>query len=385
MTTPAITIGGGDARRDEAFELCKRACHGDLSGRMTLLDMDDPDTPFYLALNDLLDLVEASLRESLAALDASNEGRYHRVFLEQGMPGTFRQAASSINSSLVKMDHRNQLAVNLRGDIQAMSVTLAGAATQLDATSTTLSKTAEDTTSKVKDGEKASDTVVANIQSVASAAEELSASVSEIAKQAEKSAESTRSATSESQAASQVMQMLAEAAEGVGGIVAVISDVARQTNLLALNAAIEAARAGDAGRGFGVVASEVKQLAHQTAKSTQDIDDRIRAMRGATEKGVQSISRIGGALEAAEGFASAISAAIYEQETATQHIARNAEEASLEARKLAGDLQEISQYASASLTSVKGIQSTAAEINHQAERLINDVESFTDKMDSGAP
>ena len=85
---------------------------------------------------------------------------------------------------------------------------------------------------------------------------------------------------------------LAAAAEKIGAVVALIQTIAEQTNLLALNATIEAARAGEAGRGFAVVASEVKSLAVQTSKATEEISDQISSVQGLTQNAVGAIAGI---------------------------------------------------------------------------------------------
>ena len=80
---------------------------------------------------------------------------------------------------------------------------------------------------------------------------------------------------------------LSQAASRIGDVVKLITAIAEQTNLLALNATIEAARAGEAGRGFAVVASEVKALAAQTAKATDEIGTQIAGMQTATAESVE--------------------------------------------------------------------------------------------------
>ncbi len=88
------------------------------------------------------------------------------------------------------------------------------------------------------------------------------------------------------------MQRFSDAVSAIGAMVATINGIADKTNMLALNASIEAARAGDAGRGFSVVAGEVKELAHQTAKATAQIRGQIKVIQQESEEVLNSIGMV---------------------------------------------------------------------------------------------
>lgn len=162
-----------------------------------------------------------------------------------------------------------------------------------------------------------------NVSSVSEATQNLSTSIDEIAAQLSKGALMTRKSAAEAKKAQEVVQTLSIAAQKIGEVVKIINEIATQTNLLALNATIEAARSGAAGKGFSVVASEVKNLAGQTAKATDEITLQIQEMQDATQKVVTSIKEMTSTISDINDGTSIISAAVNEQGSATQEIFRS--------------------------------------------------------------
>ncbi|WP_376968000.1 PAS domain-containing methyl-accepting chemotaxis protein (plasmid) [Azospirillum sp. A26] len=169
----------------------------------------------------------------------------------------------------------------------------------------------------------ASALISSNVQAAAIGAEELAASIGEIGRRMSDAALVTEQAVEQANHTNAIMTSLAEAANPIGSVVSLIQQIASQTNLLALNATIEAARAGEAGKGFTVVASEVKNLATQTAKATNDISEQISGVQAATAEVVEAISGISGIITQINDISIAIASAVEEQDAMTREMAAN--------------------------------------------------------------
>ena len=286
------------------------------------------------------------------------------------------QKAAEVERVEQRRAERNRMAEHFETSVGAVVETVSAAAAEMQSTAQAVSGTADQTSRQSTAVAAAAEQASANVQTVASAAEELSSSISEISRQVAQSTQVAGAAVAEVDGANQKVQGLAEAANKIGEVVALITDIADQTNLLALNATIEAARAGEAGKGFAVVASEVKNLANQTARATEEISNQIGGIQGATQDAVSAIGSIGGIINQINEITSAIAAAVEEQGAATQEIARNVEQASSGTQEVSSNIAQVTQAASETGSSATQILDAAAELGRQSDMLNGEVGNF---------
>jgi len=219
-----------------------------------------------------------------------------------------------------------------------------------------------------------------NVQNIATAVEQLSASANEIGLKINTSAEKTKNVTSLAENTVAEMSQLAQTAGKIDSIIKLIEEIASQTNLLALNATIEAARAGQAGKGFAIVAQEVKSLAGQTEQATAEIAAQIKEVQSRADCSMDAFKEIQSSVVDLKAISDSIVIAVEQQVSTTNQISQNVRCFAKSNQEVTGNISVISNATQSVSQSADEMFTASDELALSADKLSLDVKGFLGRV-----
>jgi methyl-accepting chemotaxis protein len=312
-----------------------------------------------------------------AAFQAAADGRQRAEAAAAGLEriGTQRQLDLAATSD--RATAMGELLKSFTAEMETSIKALSGAAEEFERSADTLGAAADRAKTQAGTASSASAETTDKVTMMNNAGKELARTISEISATVTQTSRLASDTVSRADTANQAIVELTTAASEIGDMTGLINRIAAQTNLLALNATIEAARAGNAGRGFAIVAQEVKSLAAETARATEDIARKTAGIQSTTERSAAAIEAILTMVRELDKLSTRIAAAIEQQASATREIAHNVNAAAVGVGEVAASIGEIESSADQTANATSGLRYSAIELAAQTKAIRERIVGFT--------
>lgn len=272
--------------------------------------------------------------------------------------------------------HSMSVLRNLISQVITMTEQLKGASETMSRISTQMTAWTEQSSHQISTVSATSQQMSQRVHDVSVASEEIAANIREISQTVTRVMQSVTTAEHIANTANTTITNLEADSKEIGTISQVITNIAQQTNLLALNATIEAARAGDLGRGFTVVANEVKELARETSGSAEGIIQKIEVVQSSSQETARTITKVVEIIQQVAELVTGIATAISQQSHVMNEVARAIADTAQGGEEISRTIAEVATASKDSLVQATTVQKEAHGLASSAEQLRQLVQGF---------
>ncbi|MBX2974597.1 MAG: methyl-accepting chemotaxis protein [Ignavibacteriaceae bacterium] len=358
--------------QNETNLLIKNSVEGNLNFRGNLNKFEGAYKEIIAGVNNTLDAVILPIQEGSKVLEIMAKGDFTKRVSgdykgdHQIIKNSINTVAESLNSALLQVSESVQATASAASQISSSTEEMAAGSQELSSQTSEVATAVEEMTSTILQTTKNANTAAENSRN---ASQQTKVGVIQI-KEAKKGMDNIIAST---QATGQIINSLANKTDQIGEIAQVIDDIADQTNLLALNAAIEAARAGEQGRGFAVVADEVRKLAERTTKATKEIAETIKAIQREAKEADSSMEAAGRVVTSGIEMNNKVEAALINIDESVQKVAFEIDQVAAASEQQSTTSEEISK----NIESISSVTNETTTGIHQIARAAEDLNRLT--------